>query len=441
MKKMLIRMLAFLTVLCSLIINTACQNTATNTQSETTAQRLTVEKVPVRYTEQETEAFSARLTELCLDFVPYFSDFLPGENRVSKIREDLREKTLPMLQNEGVTATELDIFCAKAEAIFEEHHAHPLTREHRVSLLSDLYLEGILLLGAERVGSLAYESILLWLQGRIDICMHRYQTYGYAFYLHDADTYRAERTDFVEKIGKNTFISMTEAIFFGGNLLGVMSQEMLENTQAAVLNNAELLLLLRKHASTLQTEMPNQEHWALCATLFHSWISVDTLMKPTWTSYQKDALKTYLTPQIAAGYGSTFSNALSFYSEMVSHLSEDDIEILRGNDENLKKRVLCQAMASCGEKFENFVSESAQLLHSATEEERVLLQKHGMQEVYDAFAADITSIEAQSWCAAVRTYANDPTAQNFAVLEEATQGFLFEICPYLAFAFAQEGGI
>lgn len=437
----ILRMLALLMAVMTVLLTVSCQNNAQDPQNALTEQRLTVEKVPVRYTEQETETFSARLTELCLDFVPYFSDFLPGENRISKIKEGLLEKTLPMLQNEGVTATELDIFCTKAKAIFEEHHTHPLTREHRVSLLSDIYLEGILLLGAERMGSLAYESILLWLQGRIDTCMHRYQTYGYAFYLHDADTYRAERAEFMEKIGKNTFISMTEAIFFGGNLLGVMSQEMLGNTQAAVLNNAELLLLLQKHASTLQTEMPNQEHWVLGATLFHSWISVDTLMGTAWTSYQKDALKTYLTPQIAAGYGSAFSNALSFYSEMVSHLSEDDIEIFRGNDENLKKRVLCQAMASCGEKFENFISESAQLLYSATEEEKMLLQKHGMQEAYDVFAADITSIEAQSWCAAVRAYANDPTAQNFDALEESTQGFLFRICPYLTFAFAQEGGI
>ena len=79
-------------------------------------------------------------------------------------------------------------------------------------------------------------------------------------------------------------------------------------------------------------------------------------------------------------------------------------------------------------------------MHSATDAELALLKKKGMQDAYDAFAEQMTAVSAQAWCNAVRTYVNATDPQASVILEEATQGFLFGICPYFTFAFAKEGG-
>lgn len=444
----LIRMMAMLVLMAIVLSSAACGNKNANSDVNITEPtRLTVEKVPVCYTDEQTEIFSTRLTEIAAKAVFLLKSIRLNESQTQDVRVYIKDYVLPMLETKSITTEELTKLCKKAEIICNvteeapaQEAANNNSDEFSVALYTQLYRECLLVLGTERAGTLAYESVLIWVDHKIGHYWERYQKYGYLYYLEYIDNLEQQRLQFTQTVGEATFSQMLSLMFFGTSLVSLVTEDALNTDQEMLLNDAELLQLLNKHKIMLQINQPTKTQWEVCFSLFAEWTETAPPLLSSWNDLQKAEWKAFWNVENVGSFGQICAESMILYQVLIEKLEEDDIAELRNENKEARVQTICMLLTECGEAFEHY-TETLSSIHIETDKEKNVLEKQGVWEEYLLFQDSLSSIEASDLRTAIQEYAKSPTEERYARVKEYTKASLHGMYPYLTFVFLWEGEI
>ncbi len=429
------RMLALIVFVGVLL--SACTPIRPNRFESSKDQCLTVEQIPVAYTEAQTELFSTRLTDLLARAVRLFKGVSLSAAQITRAQTVVSEQVLPMLAREGITALEMETLCEYAETLCAQ--AEQSSNRLNFSAYSALYGESTLILGSERAGALAYESILLWQDLRISDAIRRYETYGYDFYLARSEEYRIQKDRFINEVGKQAYSSVLGTIFFGGSILNVLAQEAEAQDFALSLNDAEVLMLLKRHGQLLWEHTPTSAQWSACADLHLTWFSKTALDASAWSDLQKAEWKAFWTAERAQAIGGVGRDATRLYAAMTQAMTVQDVACLRIASQEERMATLCRLAITCEEELQAFAQAIATTANSADEAEKNALEKHGATEAYLAYTKQMQAVSTQEWMETLKEYATTPTKETQNALQDRTHAFFYGICPYMTFVFLEGG--
>ena len=395
-------------------------------------QRLTVESVQVFYTTEEKDAFAARLTQTVCDICYLSEGLVLSDSQRARVAEYVREEILPIPEAVCVRADEL---AALLDVVEQTLSGLERGKAPSLGLLCNGYQEGLSVLGSARMGEILYHALLLCLDREIADCDEKYEKYHYAWYLEDGNRYRAQRTSLIETVGKEDFSVMSGFWFFTLSAVsGAVSDEE-STTDALLLNDAEILMLLGRQADYFHGRDLSAEQWRITVELLGTWVlsrvqlpeAVPSAPGAVLSALQKDEA-------YAAQVGMIMPQVLALYASAVSRLSAEDMPILKGTDATARASVICRAVAADEAAFLNVTNALISHASSSDESQAKAIKKLGLTEAYNAYAQTVEPISEQALLEAIRDHAAQGTGDSYAALRDAEERFVFGFLPYVAFA-------
>ncbi len=432
------RGISFALALVLLFSLASCARSTTDT-TETAAQRLTVEKVPVCYTNEQTETFSARLTSLAEQMLSELRGIRLGAQQRKRLSVYMESSVLPMLERENMTAEELLRLCQSMEQIFS---AEKSDRTSSLSLLARIYRESMLLLGTDRAGELFYECLLLWADYRLQVYEERYQTYGYEFYLEYSEELLSQREQLTQTVGKENFSFLLSSLFFGASLFSLLTDEIFSDPDVTTVRPAEYLALLQKHRQMLAEHTPSRQQWSVCFSVLTAWVtdSGSTSLSDRWTALQKAEWNAFLTAEHAAVLGDFCVDLSELYQAVAEILTEETLSVLQTGTREQRLQTICLLLSDLPIQTETFLERSSGL-QLASDAEKAVLIKYRVWEAYERASADASVASVTDLQQAIGAYGHTPSSETAETLRQTAMRFFGMRCPYLAFVFWTEGGI
>lgn len=430
-----------ISVILTLIILISLVSCAGNSDLpvESEANRLTVEKVPVCYTEEQTEVFSARLTDLTEQLLLMRKGIRLGEKQRLKLSAYITSSVLPMLEREEISDNELLQLCLAAEEICQADGTADGTSLWLV--VSRFYRESMLVIGTNRAGDLLFEGILLWADYKLQIYEERYQTYGYAFYLEYSAELLSQREQLTQTVGKENFSFMLSSLFFGASLFSLLTEDAVSDLHETSVRPAEFSALLQKHRQMLAEHMPSRQQWSVCFSVLTAWMtdSGSTALSDRWSALQKAEWNAFLTAEHAAELGAFYVDLLEFYQAVVENLTVETVSVLQTGTREQRLQAICLLLSDPTFQTEMFLERSS-ALQLASETEKAVLVKYHVWEEYELIAANAVPVSGADLQQAIVAYGRDPSSESAETLRQSAMAFWGMRCPYLAFVFWTEGG-
>ena len=343
------RFCCLLTVVALLFAATSCErNGQAGKEEDSTRTGIVVEDVPVSYTEEQSEALATRLAELTVRLLHLQKGFRPDKNQTNEIKAYAKHEILPIFLKRSVHASEVESLCASAEALCDAAESDGGMNDWLSTVLS-IHRQSLTLLGSARAGGVLYDTVLLWLDHEIDVCTERYEKYGYAWYFEDAERYRRQRAQVTDVLGEDAFTSASEVLFIGlSELRAVLDGRLTDDSNADLLNDAELVVLLQKQAESFCAQPITEQQWATLCGVLQGWLLEQSAPPPTLTAAQNAEWSVWMRRENAlCGIGSTIPQALSLYKAITNAMRAEDVALLRSEDETVRVGTVCRLLTQC----------------------------------------------------------------------------------------------
>ena len=395
-------------------------------------QRLTVESVQVFYTTEEKDTFAVRLTQTVCDICYLSEGLVLSDSQRARVAEYVREEILPIPEAVCVRADEL---AALLDVVEQTLSGLERGKAPSLGLLCNGYQEGLSVLGSARMGEILYHALLLCLDREIADCDEKYEKYHYTWYLEDGNRYRAQRTSLIETVGKEDFSVMSGFWFFTLSAVsGAVSNEE-STTDALLLNDAEILMLLCRQADYFGGRDLSAEQWRITAELLGTWVLSRVQLPETLPSAARAVLFALQKDEAyAAQVGMIMPQVLALYASAISRLNAEDMPILKGEDATARASVICRALTADEAAFLNVTNALISYASSSDESQAKAIKKLGLTNAYNDYAQTVKPISEQALLEAIRNHGLQGTEESYAVLRDAEERFVFGFLPYMAFA-------
>ena len=262
---------------------------------------------------------------------------------------------------------------------------------------------------ADYVGDTVYHILSYAYDYKYRECMERYEAYGYAFLLEDAERFLAEKTVLEVEVGKEGFADATKSFFFFAELFesGIAEAGMLDS-----FTDEELLVLLKNIDLGMQGITPAGD---------------ELLLSYIPSSAEGDYFSRLLHAAKENGdtalWASKMGDALRLFSLCLEKTAAEDCRYVREGD-------AVGLIGSVMEKFDGedwalFAAVTAVELHNA-DYDKIAAEMFG--EAYTAYIADVEVCTLER----LRQSAG---GEDFA---KALKGYVAGICPALVYGMSHD---
>jgi len=279
--------------------------------------------------------------------------------------------------------------------------------------LSSIYLKASAILGNERSCSLSFEGLKFFLNIKAE---------------NDEQSKELLKT-LTDGIGRNDFSKVTNVFMFLFSITaGILPNEL---SGSSLINDSEILMVLKKQAKYYAEIELSPEKWELSAKLFGSII-------PKAEEADENIFQSIVFALNGDGFFQNASRAipefLSLYEAVINSLTNDDIAKIRVEQSN-KLQILCRAVSLNESKFSEFsasLSENANTdMNSAYKE----IKELGYEQYYLDFIDNMKYSTPSELFDAITAYGNSPSISAYGELNRAVLLHIFKLSPALAFAY------
>ena len=158
--------------------------------------RLTIEDVPISYSEQFTTEICVRYANIAAKLIEKLSAITINENQKASLKESFTTKVLPIF-------IELKIYSEQLDALFTEAEKCIDSKSYSALSIYTLYKRAITILGSEKSGALLYSLTLNSMNEKRESAAKKYEQYG-NLYKRDLIRYEGLYTD-LTKLGAEKF--------------------------------------------------------------------------------------------------------------------------------------------------------------------------------------------------------------------------------------------
>lgn len=415
-----------------------------NTTTTTSDQRLEIlpGDPPLQIISAEDTEEIERMTALAARAVRQWKGYVLDEGERAELWSYVRDHVIPLLANHSIALVEASSILNAADTLMGVLESAGGTQTY-VRAMCDFYRHGISLLGNSRFASLCYEAVLMRVDYEIDYAKRRYEEYGKQWYLDDLNRFTVHRTRLTETVGRDAFGQISDFAYFSASLVCDTLPNMFgENGELAVteINADELLLIIRRQARHFADAEISREVWTIVASLASEWVPDTTLSDLGLTAYQKKAIRAAGFPTWFATLASAAPETLDFYAAFAENLTAERLTAMLGEDKNAAMRSVCQTIFACRDAFLPFVSALAQYGATATEKERQVITKAGLENVFSAMLETMQAISAtpHTLYDAIGAFAEEPSDEHNKTLQKTVEAYCFGFAPYLTFAYLTE---
>ena len=416
------RIIAFALVLALLFASTSCRRGADD-EIPPKNDDLTVETVPVEYSEAEVSEASDRICAITIEAARIFdcSDYVT-DAEIDRIKHIFSEDVVHILVDVLIYPEELDGILECVEEILP---ALESGNDGLLKTLSDMYSKLLRIIDADRIGELSYEIQLLALQYKRERAVEKYKTYGYSFYLEDAERY-ATLEEQAREIGRKSFSDAVSALLFAPSLINGSLE--FENEGGVSLSVGDAFAIMKKQSEKFAALNLSDEDWQTIAAISEEFLP----------NVASDNLESRLL--LSLGEGDFFIEAAKIMPELflvceklTSDISSDSIALVENGEAYAYARVLCAQILKHEKSFRELLASLEENIPAPTDKNVEAINKYdreGYTEFCESYISDIDGL-----IDAVRGFSISPTEENYTALLDAYLGYISSINSALAFAY------
>lgn len=384
---------------------------------------LTVVEAPAVYTEQMTESYVMRMTALCSEFVFLTEGLVLKETEKQKLTDTLRQTLIPMLTAIPVYPEETEAVLSSAERVLADGGDVDAW-----FLWFGFYQSNLSTLGSTRAGRLGYAAVTVWLSSREETCRDRYEKYGYAWYLTDAEHYASMKQRLELELGEDGFCAAAEILTFAASSF-VGGTSAWGSANGYGLSAGELTAILSRQSAYFVELSITAEQWSLMGELLE-----EAAPKRPNTTLEAElgvlADEAYFARAIRV-----MPSLLALYRAIAEQLSAEDTQtIFYSDDETLRLHTVCRLLVACNGELNAFLEAVETYAATASEKEQKILSQRGELSDCQAFLEAAGTADAPALHDAIASCAEVPSAERAEAVRTTLRAYLATKAPYLFYA-------
>ncbi len=421
MRSELLRHTAAICLALACLITSGCiaDTGGEETESE---QRLVVERNELElepYTNEEKQNVTSALTEaFCRAVYDIDQTVVPMKKR-AEIMTFISDKIVPLLE---------------ANVSFEQLESSDLMNFEISDIegASNAYLKGLLCLGDEAAGNIAYELSLLYFREKEITNREKYEKYGSRWYLDDAERYSSYQRDLSEDVTREEFVLMLNMLSLCSTTLngsGAFEPESIRDEDKGAL----LLTFLGRQSAQLEGGISPESAAAMLKMIFEITFSdfepgaeASRLFAEEWYALGNEGEFAYQVG-LAAG---EFSR---LYSAFAREITPQEAQAILSCEKDERMVIICGVIGRCESEFIAFAERIA-LCRLEGDGEREAIEESGCWAEFEAYRAERSDITAKELFDRISEENVDISA-----VESACRDFAFGIAPYATYVFYEVG--
>ncbi len=378
--------------------------------------RLEVTSPDVSYGEAFTEESATRFASLFEKTMKVYKGINLSKAKKEEIRKLFSADILPLLQKIKAAPDDISALFDACEASLDGADFSFVTP----------YRKAVSLFGGDRAGKFFYEASALYLTRRAEECRARYETYGYSFFLRDAQNYERLRAELDTVLGEEGFCaaaSMTTFIF------SVISGQSTDGSlPTSAFGDAELLYILSYQGQYFEELAITEEGFRVFAALLSDLLpeNENSLLEAELYALKKDA---YFESAARA-----FPALISLYASATNRLLKDGAW-QSDTAQDVKDAALCRALLDGTFPLENFLVSMEECAVTASDSEKEALRDCGAQDAFSAFLAENPPVSKDALLTALREIADGQG--DGRTLSSLFFSYAVGVAPYFTFAISQ----
>ncbi len=429
MKSILFRVASFALTFCFLLGCVSCASKPAPIETAPVDRiALTVETPPAVYPEELREHYAARMTEIVAEVVRLTEGLILKDAEKQALTETVRRGLIPMLAAIPIYPEEIEAVLTSAERTLAESG-----ETDAWSLWIVFYQRNLPLFGSTRAGKLGYAAIAVWLASREQSCRDRYEKYGYAWYLDDAEHYASMQDRLASVLGEDGFCAAAEILTFAASSVagGVSAWG---DDLGYGLSAGELTAILSRQSSRFFELSLTTDQWSL----------VGELLEEAAPKRRNTPIKAELGVLADEGYfaraACVMPSLLSLYRAAATRMTAADTQAIAfGDDETARIHTVCRLLVECDSELSALLT--AVETHAATEseKEKKILSQLGVLADCQAFLDAAGEADADALRASIAACAEAPTDARAEAVRAALNAYLATKAPYLYYVLSGVG--
>lgn len=415
MKKRIISALLVIGMLFSL---TACKKSKEEIPDKDKI--LIVETEDPEYSNEAKDELAAKMTDISVRFMPIMGSPSVIEEKKKEREEFIKNEAfsvfekIPVYQDEIYTLVE----CAEESlALYDEGDAN---RE----AIADIYKRFNAVLGAERLGLLVYECLVLRIDKAVKLAQRDYDNYG-GFYIEDVEKY----TDVLNRakaLGGDRFAGAFTALMF----IATSAFAAVDDTGTGIkVELADTFVILRKQGEKFADIDLGESEWHTVGEMF-SRFNLANNMAGNFEDKMPIALDSdgFIPDAL-----SVMPYIIDFYALLTKDISKENIDILEGDDALAKECVICSEIIKNEQAFAELLSILDEKFPSPGSDSLATVNLYKREE-YSAFCAQYHA-DANELLGAIKAFELAPTVENYDLLGEALIGYSASLNSVVTYAY------
>ena len=409
--------------------------------------RLTIEDVPISYSEQLTADLGSRYANIAAKLIERISAITINENQKASLNESFTTKILPIFIELKIYPEEIDELFLEAEKCIID------SESYSVLSIYSLYRKAITVLGSERSGSLLYSLALNSINEKRESTAKKYEQDG-NLYKRDLIRYEGLYTD-LTRLGAENF---STALTISSLILSTASSVNETVTENAFsVSDAELLYILDRQGDILTKKSPTEEQWQTFGAIISELIpkKSDTLISSSAYALKnyyhkieldgsdgRDALDVILeNPELyplvyRSGYIATAMKVMpklfSLYTALAKNLrNEAKFSLESTLDE--KEAAIFSALFICEEEIRALDLALTSFATADFDTLRANVQAYSDPQRLESFLSNTSTLTADELILSVKNISECDTGAQAGEIKALLTSYLFNISPYLSF--------
>ena len=262
------RIIAISLILAILMALCSCKNNNKNENSNNGG--LNIEVETLKYTEDDISSASDEIKELTVELarVLGYANQL-GDDDIEEVDKVFKNDILPMLIDVKIYPSELTALldCVRECITVADETADETTPK----IIADMYTKCVSVIDADRFGALVYELQVFAIDRKAMSVKEKYDKYGYAFYLEEAEYYELVVKN-AKELGRDDFASALSALIFTASLFNGSANFEGDGVSISV---SDSVAIMEKQAKKFAELKLDSKDWQIVAEMCEVFISND----------------------------------------------------------------------------------------------------------------------------------------------------------------------
>lgn len=379
-------------------------------------QRIDIITEEVKYTDSFIANAAERYARIATALAESSLDVGLNNNQKELFVTDFKENILPVLYRIKIYESELDAILLSAENYLND------TDTIDVNLLFAFYEIFISTIGSDKSGLLAYELSLHTVDMRAKDANEKYATYGYSWYLEDAERCSELYTKLYE-LGEEKFVY---AISVSSSVTSlVLSKDDEQEESAFTLTDEEFLFILDSQGQHFKSNSLTDSEWKIFGSL------VSELIPKRATDLISTLFYSLKNEEYFIRAFQAMPEAVSLYASVSSALKNGG-DFSLGADSNKNAASLISALLDCEGDIRLLDTALSEYAECNSERVKEAILAHCSAEEADAFFKEYEPIGVDELIHRLKEANASDSAD--LLLNNAIISYLCGISPYISYA-------